>query len=208
MKPSPHEGGYLNLAVTHSQAVEKFAAMDPGTISQKAAVDYMKQECNFTVKFIDRTYRVSHPDGKITGTDGEAPIYLSILILHYLVTAEGIPLSGEWISYRHLPGGDIYTEPFKRRAVIPFLKAFGSHPESFIHAAAAIGGVRAAGSGVTMIIPVLPRVPLNFTLWAGDDELPASAAILFDARAASYLPTEDYAHLPALLVEAMQRCTG
>lgn len=205
MKPIPHEGGFLNLEVTRSQAIEKLAARNPEAVSRDADVVYLEQDSSFTVRFIDQSYKVYYPGGEITGPGGKAPVYQSILILHYLITADGSPLSGEWISFRHLPGGDIYTEPFRRRAVLPFLKAFGSEPESFVRAASALGGSRLEGSGTRIIIPVFPRVLLNFTLWAGDEELPPSAAILFDARAASYLPTEDYAHLPALLIEAMQR---
>lgn len=208
MKPHPPEGGFFNLAVTRNKAVEMLAACNPEAISRNAAVAYREQESCFMVRFIDQSYRVSYPGGEVTGSGGETPVYLSILILHYLVTADGSPLSGEWISYRHLPGGDIYMEPFRRRAVLPFLKAFGSDPDSFVRAAAALGGRRLKGSGTGMAIPVFPRVPLNFTLWPGDEELPPSAAILFDARAASYLPTEDYAHLPALIVGAMQRRPG
>ena len=209
MKPHLPEGGYFNLAVAREQAVKRLASRNPETIAGDAAVTFQKQESFFTVPFLDQLYRVSHPGGDITGAGGEeTPVYLSIIILHYLVTADGSPLSGEWISYRHLPGGDIYMEPFRRRAVLPFLKAFGSDPDSFVRAAAALGGRRLKGSGTGMAIPVFPRVPLNFTLWPGDEELPPSAAILFDARAASYLPTEDYAHLPALIVGAMQRRPG
>lgn len=208
MKPSPHKGGFLNLEVTRSQAVDKFAALSPEAVSRDADVIYLEQDSCFEVKFIGQSYRVTYPGGIITGPGGETPLYHSIFILHYLVTADGSPLSGEWIAYRHLPGGDIYTEPFRRRAVLPFLRAFGSNAEAFVRAAAALGGNRLEGSGTGMAIPVFPRVPLNFTLWPGDKELPASATILFDARAASYLPTEDYAHLPALLVEAMKRHRG
>lgn len=205
MKPEPPAGGFFNLNVTRSQAVEKLAALNPETVAEKAAVDFTKEKSLFSVTFINETYRVTHPEGSITGPEGAVPVYLSIFILHYLTTADGSPLGGQWISYRHLPGGEIYTEPFRRRAITPFLKAFGSAPESFVRAAAALGGRELEGGGTGMIIPVFPRVPLNFTLWAGDDELPPSASILFDASAASYLPTEDYAHLPALIVEAMQR---
>lgn len=205
MKPGPHEGGFLNLEVTRSQAMEKLASLSPETVSRNADVIYLEQDGCFEVKFIGQSYRVTYPGGIITGPGGEAPLYHSIFILHYLVTADGSPLSGKWIAYRHLPGGDIYTEPFRRRAILPFLRAFGSDPETFVSAATALGGSRLEGSGTGMAIPVFTRVPLNFTLWQGDEELPASATILFDARAASYLPTEDYAHLPALLVEAMQR---
>lgn len=206
MKPPPPKGGFFNLDVARGEAVKKLASLDPAAVAGNAAVAFEAQENFFIVPFLNRSYRVFHPGGKVAGPGGEeAPLYLSILILHYLVTADGSPLSGRWISYRHLPGGDIYMEPFRRRAVLPFLKAFGSDPDAFVRAASALGGLRLGGGGTGMVIPVFPRVPLNFTLWPGDDELPPSAAILFDAQAASYLPTEDYAHLPALVVEAMQR---
>ncbi|HPU01601.1 MAG: DUF3786 domain-containing protein [Firmicutes bacterium] len=209
MKPPPPKGGYFNLEVARSEAVKKLAVRDPAAIAGNAAVSFEAGAGCFTVPFLNRAYRVYHPGGEVAGPGGEeAPLYHAILILHYLVTADGSPLSGRWISYRHLPGGDIYMEPFRRRAVLPFLKAFGSDPEAFVRAATALGGRRLEGGGTAMVIPVFPRVPLNFTLWPGDDELPPSAAILFDAQAASYLPTEDYAHLPALVVAAMQQSLG
>lgn len=206
MKPRIPEGGYFNLAVARDQAVKKLGLRNPELLSRDAAIIYQEQESCFTVPFLDQLYRVSHPDGKVSDSTGkEISVYLSIIILHYLVTADGNPLSGQWVSFRHLPGGEIYTEPFRRRAVTPFLQTFGSDPDSFIRAAAALGGIRSKGSGIGLVIPVLPRVPINFTLWPGDDELPASAAILFDSQAASYLPTEDYAHLPALIIGTMQQ---
>jgi len=125
-------------------------------------------------------------------------------MLHYLITADGKPLSGQWISFRHLPGGDIYMEPFRKRAINPFIEVFGKHPDSFRSSALALGGYPGPLKGINLIIPVLPKVPLSFTLWPGDREFPPSANILFDAHASSYLPTEDYAHLPGLAINAMK----
>jgi len=209
MKPQLPEGGYFNLAVARDEAVKKLSLYDPRLLARNAAVDFSEENRSLAIPFLHRLYHLSYPGGTIYDDEGkEAPVYQSILLLHYLVTADGTPLSGEWISYRHLPGGEIYTEPFRRRAVLPFLQAYGAAPQSFVDDAAAIGGRRSPGSGVSMVIPVFPRVPLKLTLWPGDEELPASAAILFDAQAPSYLPTEDYAHLPALAIRAMQRRSG
>ena len=209
MKPHTSGNGYLNLGVARDEAVKKLSSRNPESLAGNAAVAFEKREGWLTVPFLDRLYRVAHPGGDVFDDEGKAtPVYEATVILHYLVTADGSPLSGEWISYRHLPGGEIYTEPFRRRAVLPFLQAYGADPESFIRAAAALGGLRSEGSGFSMVIPVFPRVPLNFTLWPGDDELPASAAILFDSQASSYLPTEDYAHLPALVLKTMQQRSG
>jgi len=50
------------------------------------------------------------------------------LLLHYLSNASGAPLSGEWITFRELPSGAVYTNAFQKRAIIPFVKAFGTQP--------------------------------------------------------------------------------
>ncbi len=196
---------FMNLEETLRQAVESFSALNAEEIAVKAGVTYNDKDKTLIVPFINQNYIVVHPDGKVlTEEKEEASLYLAIIILHYLVTAGGEPLAGQWIAYRHLPGGDIYNEPFQNRAIKPFLKTFGDRPEDFQKAAEALGGKRLETSGTSMVIQVLPRVPICFTLWPGDEEMPASANILFDEAASSYLPTEDYAHLPAIVNGAMK----
>lgn len=197
-------GSYFNLDETLRQAKEKFAALNPAQMAANTGSSYNPQNSTIALKFIDQLYQVNHPEAKITDGEGaEAAVYPSIIILHYLVNAGGAPLTGRWVAFRHLPGGNIYVAPFQGRAVTPFLKAFGHSPEAFVKAAEALGGRKLEQSGVSMAIDVFARVPLCFTLWPGDDELPATAAILFDEAAAGYLPTEDYAHLPALVIGAL-----
>lgn len=196
---------YFNLEETLKQSINCFAALAPDEVAAKAEVEFIKNDQALIVPFINQDYMVYHPGGKVMTDEGEtASIYLAIIILHYLVTAKGTPLTGQWIAYRHLPGGDIYIDPFQKRAVTPFLKTFGDRPGEFQKAAKALGGYRLDLSGISMVVPVLPRVPICFTIWPGDEEVPASANILFDQAAPSYLPTEDYAHLPAIVNGAMK----
>jgi len=197
---------FYNLDVTLEQAIKDFSSKDPGSISLHADVNYCEKENEFVVPFLNRSYTVSYPEGKIRDSEGN-PLssYLSIIILHYLVAANGKPLTGSWVSYRHLPGGDIYIDPFTKRAVNPFLKQFGQQPDLFVKAAKALGGREEKASGISMVLPVMPRIPICFTIWPGDDEFPATATILFDEAASSYLPTEDYAHLPAMITGEMKK---
>ncbi len=197
---------FFNLNVTLEQAAGKFKALEPEAAAKRAGTDYDRGKNIITMPFIDQRFNVCGETGAVSDQAGnQASSYISILILHYLVTARGTPLAGSWISYRHLPGGDIYMDPFQKRAVLPFLKTFGERPEDFEAAASSLGGLRLDQSGISIAIPVMPRVPLLFVLWPGDDEMAATANILFDQVAADYLPTEDYAHLPAMVTGAMKK---
>jgi len=46
----------------------------------------------------------------------------------------------------------------------------------------------------------LPNVPVRLILWAGDDEFPAAANILFDQNIGGILSPEDIAWLSGMLV--------
>ena len=52
-----------------------------------------------------------------------------------------------------------------------------------------IGFAKYGDTAVTM--NVLPRIPVTYVIWEGDEEFPANATVLFDATAQYYLPTED-----------------
>ncbi|MFO7952840.1 MAG: DUF3786 domain-containing protein [Bacillota bacterium] len=200
---------YFNLDVTLKEAINIFSTLDPEEVAKNAGVELNREERTFILPFVDRTFKVNHPSGDIIAEDGSpASQYLAIIMLHYLTTADGTTLSNKWIDYRHLPGGHIYVEPFKKRAVTPFLKTFGEHPEKFQEAAKTLGGYPLSMNGIRMVIPVLPMVPICFVLWPGDEEISSSANVLFDESAPSYLPTEDYAHLPAIINKVMKAKAG
>lgn len=199
----------MNLDVTLEEAENYFSNLDPAQVAEKSGAAYDNSKNSLTIPFVNNTFKVEHPSGKIrTEDDKPASQYLAIIILHYLVTANGTELTGKWVSYRHLPGGDIYMEPFRNRAIKPFLGTFGSRPDEFLKAASALGGYNPNIGGAGMVIPVLPRVPLCYVLWPGDEEIPSSANILFDEAASSYLPTEDYAHLPAIVNSMLKKQAG
>jgi hypothetical protein len=193
-----------NLGVTLEKAQKRFAAAEPSFMAEKSGALYRPEDRSFTLPFLKETYRITYPGGEVTGEQGETNIIYQILYLHYLSDASGMPLKGEWISFKELPGGQIYITPFQNRAVKPFSKIFGSQPENFTRAAEKLGGEKARYGDLSYILPVFPRVPVMLVLWQGDEEFPPAGTILFDATAGSYLPTEDYAMLSGLLVSKLK----
>lgn len=198
--------GFFNLETTLEYAANQFKNCDPEETASRAAVEFNNEKQSLTVFFLQEPYTVMYPSGEIYAAGGDkASVYVSIILLHYLNTSDGTPLSGRWISFKELPGGQIYIEPFRKRALVPFLKVFGDSPSQFMEAASKTGGFHNKATGeYSMVIPVLPRVPVNFILHPGDEEFSAAGNILFDSNASCYLPTEDYAHLPGMIIRQMQ----
>ncbi|MDW7652450.1 MAG: DUF3786 domain-containing protein, partial [Bacillota bacterium] len=94
-----------------------------------------------------------------------------------------------WLSFLELPGGPHHFAPFQQEAIFPLARAFGGSGEAFVTAAQELGGTAVNLGHAGMVIPAFPRLSLAFILWLGDDEFPATANILFDAVAQTYLPT-------------------
>ena len=125
------------------------------------------------------------------------PESLYLLLDHYS-EAKPAESAGRLVVFRNLPGGYAYENAFVERAIRPVSEIFAGKAEAFIEAAEVLGGVRGKYGDVSVEIPALPRVPLTYVMWRGDEELQPSANILFDASAGSYLPTEDLAVLGEL----------
>ena len=160
-----------------------------------------RDHCSFFKRRIQGAFSIS----EVYHECKEVPLDYQILILHYLSSAEGVPLKHQWISFKELPSGQIYINPFYNRAVRPLVKFFGQKPEALIKAGMALGGKEMDMGDASIQIPVFPMVNVAYIIWEGDDEFPASGNVLFDASAPNYLPTEDYAVLGGMIVFELKK---
>ena len=55
---------------------------------------------------------------------------------------------------------------------------------------------------------VMPRVSLAVVWWAGDDEFPANATVLFDSASSRYLPTDGLAIVGRMLCRKLAKLAG
>lgn len=197
---------YMNLIPAIEKAREKLARSNPELMAARAQVLYDRSAGLFKVPFLGCDYNVSFPGGEITEAGGSnVPKDAWLLILHYLTGAGGEPVCGRLISFKELPDGMLYNEPFTGRAIKPLVKIFGQMPEKLKEAAEKLGGWPVPLGEVGVTIPFFPLVPVTYIIWLGDDEFPASGNILFDASAPGYLATEDYAVMAGMGVFKMKK---
>ncbi|HIE13199.1 MAG TPA: DUF3786 domain-containing protein [Desulfotomaculum sp.] len=174
----------MNLTTALLIARESFGRCIPSVVAPKAGV-YADPEGRLAVPFYGREYRIPVRQGE------EMPVPVEILLLHYLTRASGVLPGGEKVSFKELPDGFIYNEPFTNRVLRPLVAAFGEQPQLLYQAGAAAGGKPVPFGDAAVEIRALPRVPLTFIIWAGDEEFGPSGGVLFDATAPAYLSTED-----------------
>lgn len=163
------------------------------------------------------------------GDGGAVPAHAAVAIatLHYLLTADGIPPAGNWWTFRELPDGLFYATAFAARAEDVLAQAFAATDDPsvdaqlplaprvepsprdgvarFRRAAAALGGEPLDLGDASFCFAAFPRVALAVLLWAGDEDEPGEARILFDAHAGHYLRAEDAAGLGEWLARQLVR---
>jgi len=197
----------------YRKACRDMASLDPDLAATRAGVEYVRDGADggrFRVPFFGREYTIGFPGLAVAQVGAAQPpsLVTQILLLHYLLTADGAPLAGEWIAFRYLPGGRVYEAAFEGRGPRELGRVFGQDREAFVRAARALDGHELRFGDASFSFRPLPRLALACVLWLGDDEVPGSAKILFDAAAGHYLPTEDLAGVGGMLAGRLLKAKG
>jgi hypothetical protein len=202
------------------KASQELASKNPVEMAHNSGADY--ENGRFTVQFLNRNFTIRYPDTKISepGADTEPPVWLQLTLLHYLIHASGaLPAtlhcpttslcSDEWIVYRQLPGALSAGGVFQRTVINPLIQAFGQDVEGFKQACTSLGGRHLPKSGdAAFTFLALPRLPMAIVLYLGEEGMPPSVNVLFDATAAAYLPSEDLILLGEYLSAALLQQKG
>ncbi len=194
----------------YQRACTLMEGRDPQIDAETAGVPYTdlgEGRGHFEVPLLQRRYRISWPDLQVRDlADGSEPSYVvQLLLLHYLLTSDGIALRRQWVSFRDLPDGRVYYPAFREGSEALLVERFGDNPVLLAAAAEALGGRPADLGDHGFVFQVLPRLPLAVLLWEGDEEFPPEVRILFDSTAANYLPTEDLAVIARYLSISLLR---
>lgn len=159
------------------------------------------------LKFLHHELEIDAGAEAIRVLSGEAAFrdYHEVLILHYLEGEGNVPDidQDKWISFKELPGGEIYFSAFRKRAIEPLLQKFGGDVKALTGAAAFLEAEPIDYGTVGVAVRVFPRIRLGLVLWEADEEFPAECSILLNESVGHILPTEDIAVMAGIVAGSL-----
>ncbi len=193
--------------LAYRKACAEFGRWQPADMAASGGAGFDGASGAIRLRYVNDDYLISWPSGEVALANGEpVPNTVKIVLLHYLLRAGGLAIGGRLISFKEITsGGMIYLDAYNKRIINYLLGVFGGQPALLPAAGRIVGGTRALYGQYGLRIDILPRLPVTFALWAGDEELPASATVLYDSSAPSYLPTEDLIEATAYCVRQLAR---
>jgi hypothetical protein len=183
-------------------AIEKLATDYFDTILQRTGFESNATD-QFRVPFLNRVYHIGFPELEFEDEADslkEVPIQEQILILHYMQSPMPPVFTDNWVSYREIPAASFYYSAFVKRAIDPLKQVFGQNVDGLLRAGEILGGQTIATGDVGYEFRLFPHVPVRLILWAGDDEFPSEANMVFAENIKEILSPEDTAWLAGMLV--------
>ncbi len=158
---------------------EKFRKLDAGEAAARLGCPWDGQE--FTLPLLGRTFAIRHPEYAIRPLDGgaEPPKNVQTFLLRYLLEGKKEPWLGTWKTFREMPWGELYIQPYTGRVLTRAAYTFGNRLDGFRAAAQKLGGEPVNHGDAGFRFRFLPGYDMQILLWEGDAEFPPSAQVLY-----------------------------
>jgi hypothetical protein len=177
---------------------------DPERVAALSGAELERRngEAVLSVRLLDTTLELTHPGLEVRRADAKpCPEWQGHLLTYYLSMADGTPPAGKWVALRDLPDGMFYQAAYDGYTGGDLVRAFGNDVEPFRQACRALGAEALNTGDAGYRFLVLPRVWLAAIYWLGEEMIPSSARVLFDASIKHYLPTDSCAALGGWLAD-------
>lgn len=144
---------------------------------------FLNQEC--LVDPSDQTILFREKDGYRKASFQEA-----LVALTYIAKASFISPSGRMVTGKELKGGSLFFQGPHTLLTRPLLNRYDESPREFVAAGVSLGGtVQEYGAAAFKLRP-LPKVPVCYILYQGDEEFDATMVVIFDDTIEHHLPLD------------------
>jgi hypothetical protein len=193
--------------------LEEFQALDPETASLRSGIPYDKDKKEFTLRMLGKEFLISWPEFEVRRADETDTQYGAILegvpakIMAIRMIANGIAAAptGKYLTYREVPWGTVYLQQFTGRCISRLAFSYGNRLADFCAVMERMGAKKLTMGDASYEFEFINGYFVQFILWAGDDEFPPSAQILFSDNFPLSFSAEDMAVVGDITIGTMKK---
>lgn len=199
-----------NYKVAYDYEWKRLQQRDFNKVSKIRNVKYNEEKNEFTIKVFNRDYILNCNDETIRRSDDSyvPSAETGVMIVNYLsFTETDIDRSNKWVSLKEIPnGGMMFYPAFYKSSIVNLIKTFGEDSKSFKQCAQKLGGKEIKMGDIAFEFEVFPKVFSRVVIWEGDDEIEASATVLFDSSVQFIMHVESIIGLGGYIVNKIINC--
>lgn len=192
---------------------EEYAKLDPLEASKRTHIPYDEERNVFTMRMMGKEYELAFPKfavKKVDETDREygaleQEYAAQILAIRYLLRGVAVDPTGNFKTYRDFPWGETYFRQFYGRCILRLAFGYGNKQDLFAKTMEKIGAKKIENGDVAYEFEFMDHLSVRFILWAGDEEFPPSAQILFADNMAFAFEAEDLAVIGDISIGTLKK---
>jgi len=160
----------------------------------------------FTLKLLDRSYAIAHPEYAIRPLDGgPAPrLPVQTFLLRYLLEGKTVAEDGQWKTFREMPWGELYIKPYTGRVLTRAAFTFGTRVAAFRAAAEKMGALSQPHGDAGFEFALIGNYRMRILVWEGDEEFPPNAQVIYSGNFAGGFAAEDRVVAGDILISAIK----
>ena len=170
----------------------KFKELKPEDVAQRLP-DVPWDGKEFTVKLLGREFAIGHPDYTIRALDHGTvpPLAAQTFLLRYLLESRIVAWAGQWKTFREMPWGEMYIQPYTGRVLTRAAFTFGTRVAAFKAAAEKMGAIPVSHGDAGYLFDFIGGYQMQIMVWEGDEEFPPNAQVLYSDNFVDGFAAED-----------------
>ena len=199
--------------IPYEHYLAEFRKLNPQEAAQRTGIPWHEETQEFEMHMMQKRFLIKWPECTIRKADPEGHGYGAmedgippkIMVMRYLTRGVSSTGSGNFLTYREVPHGEVYFRQFQGRCMMRLAFGYGSNLSLF-HAQMEIIGAKKLDMGdAAYEFEFLDKYFVRFILWAGDDEFPPSSQILFSDNFPLSFETEDLAVVGDISINTLKK---
>lgn len=182
--------------------LEEYNKINPDDASARCKAEFDGKA--FKINFLGDTYTLTWPEFSIACENSDAFALTDLkgqtFLLRIILEMENHLFLGKYKTFREMPWGEMYIEPFTGRCLTRSAFTFGTDVAKFRKACETLGATPVDHADAAFGFEVLDGYFIQILIWEGDDEFSPSAQILYSDNFETSFVAEDRVVIAEMLI--------